>query len=80
MILRGQAGAMSPWQRALARIYNPHVLVLAVPSDASGLPQALASKSASNQTIAYLCRGSVCSAPLMTLESLGAALAEGSHR
>jgi uncharacterized protein len=78
VILRGSGEAMAVWQQALARIYNPHCLVLAVPSDAIDLPEALLSKPAGGQLIAYVCRGSVCSAPLTTLASLAASLAEHS--
>lgn len=79
VILRGTVESMSVWQQALARIYSPHVMVIAVPGDAVDLPEALASKAVASQPVAYLCRGSVCSAPLATLESLSAALAEGSR-
>lgn len=78
VILRGPGDAMAAWQQALARVYSPHTMVLAVPADATDLPEALQSKPASDQLVAYLCRGSVCSAPLTTLGSLAAALAETS--
>jgi uncharacterized protein len=74
VILRGSHEAMAVWQQALARVYNPHCLVFAVAADATDLPEAIRSKPAAGQLIAYLCRGSVCSAPLGTLESLAAAL------
>ena len=78
VILRGSSAAMASWQQALARLYHPHCLVIGVPSDATGLPEALRTKPAAEQLIAYVCRGSVCSAPLTTLESLAAAIAEAS--
>jgi hypothetical protein len=79
VILRGPSEAMVDWQQALARIFSPHTLVLAVPSDATSLPAALQSKTAGgDRPVAYLCRGSVCSAPLATLASLATALADPS--
>ena len=79
VILRGPSEAMVDWQQALARIFSPHTLVLAVPSDATNLPAALQSKTAGgDRPVAYLCRGSVCSAPLATLASLATALADPS--
>jgi hypothetical protein len=50
--------------------------VLAVPdtiADAE-LPPVLALKRPGPTPVAYLCRGSVCSAPLTSLEALAAAL------
>jgi hypothetical protein len=78
VILRGPVAAMAAWQQALAGVYSPHTLVLAVPADARDLPEALHSKPATAHLVAYLCRGSVCSQPLTTLEALAAALAEAS--
>jgi len=79
VILRGPSEAMVDWQQALARIFSPHTLVLAVPSDATSVPAALQSKTAGgDRPVAYLCRGSVCSAPLATLASLATALADPS--
>jgi uncharacterized protein len=48
--------------------------VLAIPTGVTGLPPALAEKAARDGTIAYVCRGSSCSAPLSTLEALLAEL------
>jgi len=76
VILRGSSAAMAVWQDALARRYDPHCLVFAVAANATDLPEAISSKAAADQLIAYVCRGSVCSAPLTTLESLAAAIAE----
>jgi hypothetical protein len=75
VILRGPGDAMAGWQQALARLYNPHCLVIAVSTGATDLPEALQSKAGAEHPIAYVCRGSVCSAPITTLESLVAALA-----
>jgi hypothetical protein len=74
VILRGEPAAIESWRRELARDYAPRRLVLAIPADTPGLPAALADKSPRGAAVAYLCRGSVCSAPLETLEALRAQL------
>ena len=79
VILRGAAGDIEPWRRQLAKLYAPRRVVLAVPDDAEGLPPAIAAKPAVAERVsAYVCRGSVCSAPLHTLQLLSADLAGGS--
>jgi hypothetical protein len=44
--------------------------VLAIPSEARDLPPALADKTPRAGTVAYICRGSSCSAPLDSLDAL----------
>ena len=68
VILRGEPAAMEEWQHELAKLYDPHRLVIAVPADATNLPAALADKPPRGVTVAYVCRASTCSAPI---ESLG---------
>jgi uncharacterized protein YyaL (SSP411 family) len=70
VIIRGAADACSEWQAALARRYAPRELVLAIPEGMADLPAALTDKAAGPGTTAYVCRGSVCSAPLTSLEAL----------
>jgi uncharacterized protein len=70
VILRGAPAQLSEWQEQLARLYAPQRVVLAIPADAGDLPPALAAKSATDQTLAYLCRGSVCAPPLASLAQL----------
>jgi uncharacterized protein YyaL (SSP411 family) len=70
VILRGELAAIEGWQRELAQLYAPRRLVLAIPSDASALPDALADKTPRGAAVAYVCRGSTCSAPVGSLEEL----------
>ena len=74
IILRGEEPAIGAWQRELAALYAPRRLLLAVPKDAPQLPPALADKPAHGEAVAYICRGSVCSAPVESLEALLSAL------
>jgi len=70
VILRGEAAAIEAWRRELARMFVPRRLVLAIPADASDLPPALADKAPRGAAVAYICRGSTCSAPVESLEAL----------
>jgi len=58
----------------LDRLYDPRRVVFAIPDDAAGLPPALADKRPGPGTLAYLCRGTSCSAPVTTLGELRRAL------
>jgi uncharacterized protein YyaL (SSP411 family) len=76
VILRGPAAIIDPWRRQLAGIYAPRRVVLAIPaagnvqtSDAT-LPAALAAKTALPGGVAYICRGSQCSAPIRSWAAL----------
>jgi len=70
VILRGNAATIDRWRDDLARRYAPRELVLAIDSDSAGLPAALADKTPRGDGVAYVCRGSTCSAPLTSFESL----------
>jgi uncharacterized protein YyaL (SSP411 family) len=70
VILRGRAEEVSAWSGSLAPLYAPRRLVFAIPEDAPGLPEALASKAARETTVAYVCEGPQCSAPIDELPRL----------
>jgi uncharacterized protein len=76
VILRGPEAIIEGWRRQLAAGYAPRRLVLAIGAAATGLPPALAARPALPGGAAYVCRGSQCSAPLVTLPELLAELAE----
>jgi uncharacterized protein YyaL (SSP411 family) len=67
IVLKGPAGQMAEWQRALGAA--PHRLVLALPNGIAGLPETLA-KPESDCVNAWVCRGVTCSAPTANLEEL----------
>jgi uncharacterized protein YyaL (SSP411 family) len=73
VIVRGAHREISQWQQALDRIYAPKRLVFAIPSDAKDLPREIADKQPQAEVIAYVCRGTVCSAPIHSLPALLAA-------
>jgi len=74
VVLRGTADDLDVWRTELDKLYDPRRLVLAVPGDAQDLPAALADKRPQAGTVAYVCRGTTCSAPLGTLGDLVRAL------
>src|SRR5215469_1507010 len=76
VVLRGEARTIEGWRVAFAKTYAPHRIVLAIPADAADLPPALADKTPRAGPVAYLCRGSTCSAPLDSLEALMEQLGE----
>jgi hypothetical protein len=67
IVLKGPAGQMAEWQRALGAA--PHRLVLALPNGIAGLPETLA-KPESDCVNAWVCRGVTCSAPTANLDEL----------
>ncbi|MFZ2508668.1 MAG: thioredoxin domain-containing protein [Steroidobacteraceae bacterium] len=77
VVIRGQLDGAAGWAAALAKLYAPRRMVLAIPEDAVDLPDALASKRARNGTVAYICRGPQCSEPVTDLPRLIQALRDG---
>jgi len=74
VVLRGANDDLDVWRAELDKLYDPRRMVVAIPADATDLPPALADKRAGAGTIAYICRGTTCSAPLSTLGELVRAL------
>ncbi|MGD2081792.1 MAG: thioredoxin domain-containing protein [Chromatiales bacterium] len=77
LILRGEGSELERWQRTATSAYAPSRMTLAVPSDAAGLPEALAGKPARGETLAYVCRGMQCDAPLTDHDALSAHIEAG---
>jgi uncharacterized protein len=73
LVIRGAASDASQWAKELAALYAPTRMIFAIPEGAE-LPPALAAKSARNETVAYLCTGMTCSAPLVNFEEISRAL------
>jgi uncharacterized protein YyaL (SSP411 family) len=70
VVIRGEAGMIAEWSRALGAIYAPRRMVVAVPAGVAVLPDALAAKAPRGPAVAYLCRGPVCSEPVDSLPGL----------
>ena len=69
VVVRGEASSAAQWAGALSQLYAPTRMIFAIPDDAQ-LPPALAAKRPGETTIAYLCSGMTCSAPLANLEEV----------
>jgi len=70
LIVRGDAAPAQHWAAELGARYAPQRMIFAIPRDASDLPPALAAKRAAPGTVAYLCTGMTCSAPLGDLQAI----------
>jgi hypothetical protein len=73
LVIRGEALSAAHWASALNRLYAPTRMIYAIPNDAQ-LPAALAAKRPDETTVAYLCTGMTCSAPLANLEEVARTL------
>jgi len=74
VIIRGEREPGEEWRQAASLVYSPRRQVFAIPSDAQGLPDALAAKPAGSGTLAYVCRGTVCAEPVASLPKLAETL------
>jgi hypothetical protein len=75
LIIRGDAPQIEHWSASLGALYAPTRMIFAIPRDAAGLPPALAAKRATADTVAYVCTGMTCSAPLTDLNAIARELA-----
>jgi len=76
VVIRGDADESRNWAGQLDALYAPRQLVYAIPADAVNLPGALAERTAGDTTVAYICEGTRCSAPVTALDDLAARLSE----
>jgi uncharacterized protein len=70
VLIRGEQEAATLWALELARLYAPRRMVLALGPDCGALPPALDKPARAGTTLAYVCRGGTCSAPLQSLGAL----------
>jgi uncharacterized protein YyaL (SSP411 family) len=74
LIIRGDEASTLRWSSELQALYAPTRMIFAIPSGAEGLPPALAAKRPLDGTVAYLCTGMACSAPMGNLREIAAEL------
>jgi hypothetical protein len=77
VIIRGDAAQVESWAASLSSLYSPTRMIFGIPRDAAGLPPALAAKHAAADTVAYVCAGMTCSAPLSDLSEVARELKTG---
>jgi hypothetical protein len=73
LVIRGDAASAAQWAADLGALYAPTRMVFAIPNEAA-LPPALAAKAPGPSTVAYLCSGMTCSAPMANLAEISRAL------
>jgi hypothetical protein len=70
VVLRGEAGALAEWQRALAARYRPDTLVIAIPAGEPGLAPVLGKAAPAAGVNAWVCRGVSCLPAISDLAEL----------
>jgi uncharacterized protein YyaL (SSP411 family) len=75
IIIRGELAEAEDWARNIGVLYAPRRLIFTIPVDAE-LPAAIAAKQSQDTTVAYVCRGTSCTAPLTTLKELAQEVSE----
>ena len=74
IVLRGDPDALVDWQRYVSAGYNPSRTSYLIPSDVETLPGLLKERAPVGDAVAYVCQGTVCRAPVTSLEELAAVL------
>ena len=69
VIIRGEHQQANNWQQALNRLYKPQLQHFYIP-ETSNLPTALAEKKIQDKTCAYICKGTQCTAPVYSIDTL----------
>ena len=70
LIIRALPEHLSDWLAATAKHYNPARICFAIPADETIAFDGLADKSPRDDACAYLCQGTQCQPPLMSLQAL----------
>jgi uncharacterized protein len=74
IILRGDPDTLTTWQALCQQHYAPQRLCFAIPTNATDLPGILSERKPLETTVAYICTGYQCSAPITSLEEFTKAL------
>jgi len=70
IILRGVADELNEWQQLCNQYYLPYRMILAIENGVQDLPGWLSEKVSSETTVAYICSGQTCMAPITSLSEL----------
>ncbi len=72
---RGNGDELKQWQQTCQQQFNPQRMTFTIPNGAENLPVALQSKFSTNrETLAYICQGTSCQAPINHITQLSKAL------
>jgi uncharacterized protein YyaL (SSP411 family) len=75
VIVRGREPELGKWQKRLAERRAPARLLFCIDDTAGALPGLLQAREPASDTVAYVCRGTTCDAPVSELDTLLARLA-----
>jgi uncharacterized protein YyaL (SSP411 family) len=64
VVIRGEPDSLASWREIAQQDYAPRRLTLAIPADAQGLPGLLNERKPLADTVAYVCSGQTCQAPV----------------
>jgi len=67
IIIRGSPNELLEWQQASLQNFHPQYHIYAISNEAADLPAILAEKKAMGKTVAYICEGTQCLAPVESL-------------
>lgn len=70
IIIRGNEKEMVEWRKICRESPNPLRTVLCIPSSEEALPELLAQRKPQADTVAYICCGHHCQAPVLKLDLL----------
>ncbi len=68
VVIRGTKDATIDWQALAVRPYAPRRLTVTIPETAGPLPGLLGERVPRGETVAYVCSGHSCSAPITAIE------------
>jgi uncharacterized protein YyaL (SSP411 family) len=74
IVLRGEGGNLLHWQRRCLQAYAPRRMAFAIPPVAAPLPGLLEQRKPLDETVAYVCEGHTCGAPISNLSELSTLL------
>ncbi len=74
VIRGGDPESLGDWQRYVSTGYNPGRMSFVIPNDEENLPGLLKKRAPDGDAVAYVCEGTVCRAPVTSLEELVATL------
>jgi len=70
IIIRGDEATMKPWQNQCRELSSPFGSTICIPKSEQSLPVFILQRKALGNTVAYICEGHQCSAPVTQLDLL----------
>ena len=68
IIIRGSGESLEQWRRNASGCFAPGRFIVAIPEDERQLPGLLEQRKAEDKTLAYICQGTQCKAPIRSLD------------